>query len=335
MFAQIILFLAALLAEPSWSLVDSGVGSSIRGISAVDAQVCWIGTKSGIARTEDGGKNWRFTKIGGEDLDFRDLQAFDAQRCVAMSAGQGDASRIYRTADGGETWKLVYQNSVGEGFFNGLAFKDAQHGILAGDPVGGRLFLLATADGGASWRRLAEGSAPEMGEGEHAFAASGTHLSVNQSGHVWITSGGARARVFRSDDWGETWTSHDTPMIAGESSTGIFSIALRGDEGWAVGGDYEKESEGHDNAMRSRDGGKTWRLIQRKDGSAPFPFRSCIGLVGDRVAVAVGSSGTDISRDGGATWVPIPGGVGFHTLSVAGNAVWAAGADGRVAILQL
>ncbi|MGB0581049.1 MAG: WD40/YVTN/BNR-like repeat-containing protein, partial [Limisphaerales bacterium] len=128
-------------SELKWSLVKSGVTNSIRGISAVSQNVCWIGTKSGVARTVDGGKNWRFSKIGGDDLDFRDLHAFAAKRCVAMSAGTGRASRIYLTKDGGTTWKLTHQNTEPKGFFNGFAFRDDKHAMLAGDVVGGRLFL--------------------------------------------------------------------------------------------------------------------------------------------------------------------------------------------------
>ncbi len=335
MLSQIVLLLSALVAPPSWTLVNSGIDSSIRGISAVDARVCWIGTKSGVAVTTDGGESWRFTKIGGDELDFRDLHAFDAQHCVAMSAGEGESSRIYRSVDGGSTWKLVFQNNEAKGFFNGIAFKDDQHGLLAGDPIGGRLFLLATSDGGESWRRIAEGTAPEMVEGEHAFAASGTHLSVSKDGHAWVTSGGARASVFRSEDFGASWTSHRTPMIAGESSTGIFSIAFRGQHGVAVGGDYEKEAEGRDNAMCSRDGGASWQLITQAGGDAPFDFRSCVGFVSASVLVSVVPSGTDLSRDGGASWQTLAGEPGFHTLSIAGRTVWAAGSDGRVAYLKL
>jgi len=335
MLSQILLLFSALVATPSWTLVDSGVDSSIRGISAVDAQVCWIGTRSGVAVTTDGGERWRFTKIGGDELDFRDLHAFDAQRCIAMSAGEGDASRIYRSVDGGRTWELVFQNTEAKGFFNGIAFKDDQNGLLAGDPVGGRLFLLATSDAGESWQRIAEETAPQMVEGEHAFAASGTHLSVSKDGRAWVTSGGARARVFRSEDFGASWTSQRTPMIAGESSTGIFSIAFRGQHGVAVGGDYQKESEGRDNAMFSRDGGVGWQLITQAGGAAPFEFRSCVGFVSASVLVSVGPSGTDLSRDAGASWQTLAGEPGFHTLSIAGRTVWAAGSDGRVAYLKL
>jgi photosystem II stability/assembly factor-like uncharacterized protein len=123
-------------------------------------------------------------------------------------------------------------------------------------------------------------------------------------------------------------------MIAGEPSTGIFSIAFRGRNGIAVGGDYKKESEGSDNVMRSKDNGRSWQLVTGPKGGAPFPFRSAIGYLNANALVAVGPSGTNLSRDGGATWKSLPGDAGFHTLSIADQTVWAAGAKGRVGRLQ-
>ena len=37
---------------------------------------------------------------------------------------------------------------------NRIAFWDEKNGILAGDPVDGRLVVLRTADGGATWRAV-------------------------------------------------------------------------------------------------------------------------------------------------------------------------------------
>lgn len=136
----------------SWESQNSGVKTSIRALSAVDESVCWFGTGRGIiGRTTNGGKTWeRFLVKGAEDLEFRDVEAFDAQRCLAMSVGEGSASRVYRTIDGGKSWRLVYQNQAPRGFFDGMAFWDEKKGLLAGDPVGGHLFILRTSDGGAS-----------------------------------------------------------------------------------------------------------------------------------------------------------------------------------------
>lgn len=332
MIALLLLTLTLSSELPAWEMQDTGATSSIRSISAVDGNVCWFGTKSGVARTIDGGKSWVFTKIGGDDLDFRDLHALSDSECVAMSAGEGEASRIYRTTDGGQTWELCFQNTEPKAFFNGIAFRNEKQGVLAGDPVDGRLFLLSTEDGGVTWQRLAEEIAPEMVEGENSFAASGTHLAVDGEGRIWVTSGGVVARVFHSPDWGKTWETVQTPMIAGEASTGIFSIDFRdnGKTGIAVGGDYTKESEGKKNAMRSEDGGKSWLLIKTEDGGAPFPFRSCVRFLDEMTVLVLGPEGGDISRDGGETWKRLPGKSGFHTFDFKGRIVWAAGADGRV-----
>ena len=209
---------SAALAALTWDVQDSGVTTSIRGMDAVDANVCWFGTKGGVARTVDGGKSWQLFSIGddadGGMLDFRDVKALDTQRCVAMSAGAGGLSRVYHTVDGGVSWRLAYKNSHPGGFFNGMAFRDDDHGVLAGDPIDGRLFLLKTDDGGKNWRRAAPDTAPEMHDGEHGFAASGTHLAVTGGGRILVSTGGIRARVLLSGDWGASWQSIDTPMIS-------------------------------------------------------------------------------------------------------------------------
>ena len=49
--------------------------------------------------------------------------------------------------------------------------------------------------------------------------------------------------------------------------------------------------------------------------------------------MAVGPSGTDISRDDGRTWVPVAG-PGFHTFSAAGRVGFGAGERGLIGRLQ-
>lgn len=320
-----------------WEGQASGVEMSIRALCAVDEMTGWFGTGKGtIGRTSDGGKTWKlFVVKGAEELEFRDVEAFDAERCLAMSVGEGGASRIYRTVDGGKNWKLVFQNEAAEGFFDGMAFWDEKNGILAGDPVDGRLVILKTSDGGESWKAIEE--TPKMKEGEHAFAASGTHLTVAPGGHVWVGSGGTVARVFHSRDFGKTWSILETPMIAGEDSTGVFSLAFRDAlNGFAVGGDYTKEAEGGRNAFITSDGGKSWEPLKGDNDGSVFPFRSCVRYAGDsKRVIVVGPEGCDVSRDHGKSWRSF-GKEGFHTFSVGGGlkAVWAAGSEGRIARLR-
>ena len=64
-------------------------------------------------------------------------------------------------------------------------------------------------------------------------------------------------------------------------------------------------------------------------------FRSCVDYV-DGFYIAVGSSGTSYSHNNGTSWHPIDV-MGFHTLSIGGSreAIWAAGADGKIDRLSI
>jgi hypothetical protein len=169
------------------------------------------------------------------------------------------------------------------------------------------------------------------------FAASGTCLTVQGTNNAWIGTGGAtEARVLRTTDRGATWTEAATPIAAGSSSAGIFSIAFTDElHGIIVGGDYRKEQEPSANIALTADGGRTWAAA----GDAKLRgFRSGVVFIqgsGGREVIAVGPAGTDRSTDGGRTWSAL-GDVGFHAVSVdrTGRFVWAVGEQGRVARLS-
>lgn len=317
--------------ELSWQFQASGLTSSLRGICAVNDNLAWVsGTRGSFARTLDGGQTWIADSVAGAtNLDFRDVQAFSAERAILMSAGSGELSRIYITEDGGKNWQLKHLNETAEGFFNGMAFWDENNGILVGDPVNGQLFVMLTADGGNTWQPLPAASAPAVVHGEYGFAASGTNLAVHGKNHVWIATGGAIARVFHSDDRGKTWNVAVTPLVSGNASSGIFSIAFRDEShGVIVGGNYQEPNAAQANAAFTTDGGKSWELIKN-----PFSmeYRSCVAYLTSSLLVAVGPSGSDYSNDGGLTWARFSA-EGFHTLgfAVSTNIGWAAGAEGRV-----
>jgi len=170
-------------------------------------------------------------------------------------------------------------------------------------------------------------------DGEGAFAASGTCLVVQGDRNAWFCTGGAKtARVFRSTDQGRSWSAFDTPITAGSSSAGIFSLAFRdAGHGIAVGGDYKHPEQGGRILARTGDGGRTWSLPR---GPGPGAFRSVVVYVpgtSTPTLLAVGPTGADISNDDGETWEPLPG-PGFHAVGCAGpSAGWAVGEGGRIA----
>lgn len=303
-----------------WTSLPSPVKASLRGLSSPSPRVVWAsGTKSTVIRSMDGGATWTYANVPNTDLDFRDIQAFDAQTAVAMSAGPGAKSTLYHTRDGGASWTLAHQNTQEKGFFDGIAFWDKRRGILAGDPVDGRFTILATTDGGASWKPL---PGPPATEGEGAFAASGSSIAVQPGGLAWIGTGGEKGgRIFRSRDFGATWTAAETPIRHDSASSGIFSVAFRdARNGLAVGGDYRKTAEATGTMIRTTDGGRTWTPVEGLRG-----FRSAV-LFDGRQVIATGPEGSDVSNDLGATWRAVEG-QGFHALS----GRFASGADGRIA----
>lgn len=331
-----ILFARPRGASAQWQRQSSGTTVSLRGLSAVSDRVAWAsGTGGTIVRTTDGGVTWQVLTVPGADsLDFRDIEAFDERRAYVLSIGNGSASRIYKTVDGGLTWALQFTNADTAAFYDCFDFWSAERGIAMSDPVDGRLRVLGTSDGGATWTPHPVDRIPPAIAGEAAFAASGTCLVVRSPDNVWIASGGgSEARVYRSGTGGINWQVAATPIRGGAGVRGIFSIAFAdGLRGVAVGGDYQNPTDTAANVALTEDGGVTWQL----PAGRPFGYRSSVAYVpgtGGRVLVAVGTSGSDYSTDGGETWVPIDT-VAFNTIAFAAGrppAGWAVGPSGRVA----
>ena len=324
--------LSLFFATPHWSNQSSGVTARLRGVSAVSERVAWAsGSGSTVLRTNDGGTRWQKLTVTNDNVDFRDIDAVNAETAYVLSVGNGPASRIYKTSDAGATWTLQFKNEDPKAFLDAMSFWDADHGIVFGDSIDGQLDILITENGGNTWSRLSSPNLPPALPNEGAFAASGTNIAVVGKSHAWIGTGAAaKSRVLRTSDNGHTWQVSDTPVAAGQSS-GIFSIAFRDTKhGVIVGGDYTKEKEAVNNLAFTRDGGATWTLAKGLSG-----FRSVVAYVpGTKIIVAIGPAGSDFSTDDGQTWKPVDG-PGFDTFSfVQGKTIgWAAGAKGTLAKL--
>jgi photosystem II stability/assembly factor-like uncharacterized protein len=312
--------LSTIAAAQSWTPQTSGTTSSLRGIAAASDRVAWAsGTGGTYLLTTDGGATWKPAQVpGAEALDFRDVHALDERTAWLMAAGPGDKSRIYRTADAGAHWTPQFTNPDPAGFFDAIAFLDARRGLVLGDPVDGHLVVFATDDGGDHWRRV---ETPPALPNEGAFAASGTCLIVAGEREAWFGTGAAR--VFHTADGGRSWTIAQTPIRHDGPAAGIFSLAVADGRGVAVGGDYSKPQEDAHNVAITTDGGRSWI----EPASRPSGFRSAVLYVPSiRAWIAVGTSGSDLSTDGGQTWKRFDG--------TAYNAIawpWAVGPKGAIA----
>jgi photosystem II stability/assembly factor-like uncharacterized protein len=315
-----------------WAVQESGVDSNLRGLcvvaesSADEAATIWAsGSQGAVVRSTDSGKSWKKLRIPeAESLDFRGVQAFNANTAYVMSSGEGAQSRIYKTTDGGEHWKLQYQGGQNGFFLDALVCEDEKHCAALSDPVDGQFVILANMDG-EHWTELPRKNMPAALPKEGAFAASNSSLCV-EGKDIHFGTGGPAARVFASHDFGQTWTVVETPIVSGNASSGIFSLFCDEMTIVAVGGDYQDPGRAYKNAAVSRDGGKTWELATRLPGG----YRSAAGKYNGGY-VAVGPTGAETSVDG-LHWNFI-GKVNFNAYAFPfpGSVGWAVGPHGTVA----
>jgi photosystem II stability/assembly factor-like uncharacterized protein len=322
----VILFLAA-NASAQWVKQTVNTTASLRGLAVVNEKVVWAsGTGGTVIRTIDGGKTWKVMTVpGAERLDFRDIEAFDANTAYILSIGNGELSRIYKTTNGGKIWKLEFKNTNEKAFFDAIACWDNESCIAVSDPVDGKYVFIRNF-WGEKWS-VVESPGPAVArEGQAAFAASGTCLITTGVHHpAMLVTGGTAAEVIVTRDNGVWWDSFKTPIISGTAGSGIFSIAMWAPNGVIVGGNYEKPDEAKDNLAFTVDGGKTWKL-----GTGLTGYRSGVKYVDKQTIIAVGTNGSDISRDGGTTW-KILGKENLNAVQAMGKrAVWAVGPKGVV-----
>ncbi len=322
------------------SMMDqpSGTTELLQAISIVDDQTVWVsGHGATYARTVDGGQTWRAAvPPGAEGLQFRDVHAVDAQTAYLMSAGPGDASRVYKTTDGGESWTLQHTNPDADGFYDCMDFWDPEHGALYGDSVDATVVILTTSDGGKSWERVPAESLPAALSGEGGFAASGTCFVAGPDGRAWVGTGAASpARVLLTEDMGRTWVAVDAPL-AGAASAGITSVSfLDAMHGMVVGGEISNHEGRFDNVAVTEDGGQSWTLAGRSWMSGAAYGSSYVPGAPTPTVVIVGPSGADYSLDNGATWESLDSRAYWAVSFASPSAGWAVGPEGRITKLEL
>lgn len=273
--------------------------TSLRGLSVVTDKVVWVsGSNGSVGKTLDGGATWQWIKPKGyEKLDFRDIEAFNEKEAVVVNAGS--PAYILKTVDGGESWTESYKNVDTAIFLDGLGFWDKNKAIIFGDPIGNKMQLLKTIDAGKSWLNISDNLKFPLAKGEAAFAASGTTVKTLPGGKVWISSGGTVSNIYYSGDYGLNWQVFKCPIWQGENSTGPFGMDFYdAKNGVVVGGNYVKDKENSNNVLLTADGGKTWT----KPETPVLGYRSGVTYLDKNTLIATGTSGTDISTDGGKNW---------------------------------
>lgn len=320
-------FLAGICSaqDLQWKEFETHVKASLRGLSPVSEQVCWASGSGGTwLRTTDGGKTWDTGVIAGLDtVDFRSIHAFDENTAVVASAGQ--PAVIFRTVNGAKTWEKVHEEGP-DAFLDGITFLNESRGFIIGDPVDGDWMILETLDAGKSWKPLA--SFPSSEAGEAAFAASASSMITTENELIFGT-GGKISNLYFYHFETKVWKNENTPILQGEASQGIFALVKTENAVLAVGGDYKKLDFRENNAFRFSDQGFQIPL------HSPLGFRSGIAFSQkEKLIIAVGPSGSDLSKDDGLNWGFFSS-IGYHAIrsSLDQKSVWASGSQGRIGLL--
>jgi photosystem II stability/assembly factor-like uncharacterized protein len=312
------LFASVCAMHAQWQIEDSHTTADLRGIDNVGGGAAWAsGTNGTVLRTEDGGYLWQScsTPPGAEHLDFRGIQAFDANTAIVMSSGKGDLSRLYKTTDGCHSWKLVFTNPDKDGFWDAIKIDKENRGLLLGDPVGGEFALWRTSNGGESWTK--PGSplavlihARKALQDEGIFAASNSSLLIDGPRlTAFVTGGPSGARLFIAEeqlnksgangsirvDAHGGWSVHQLPLKSGSQSTGAFSVGYDNETSRfvVVGGDYKTPDDSTGTAASDGNPAET----------SPHGYRSAVAYdSATKTWITVGPNGTDISTDDGKNW---------------------------------
>jgi len=152
-----------------------------------NAQIIYIGSKSGVFKTEDGGMNWRniFSIKGGRrDVNFL---LFDPQDKNSLYAAT--ANGVYHSFNQGRNWSRIFKGK------NALENECTTLSILpSGIYLGTKQGLFISKDSGRSWRK-------ETGKigNTHVLAIS---YNLREPEYIYVAS---LDGVFKTQDAGKTW----------------------------------------------------------------------------------------------------------------------------------
>jgi photosystem II stability/assembly factor-like uncharacterized protein len=353
-----------------WQMQDSGTTSGLRGIDSVDGKVAWAsGTEGTVLKTTDGGAHWQKCAVpdgdkDGVSLDFRGVQAFNADNAIVMSSGKGKFSRLYKTTNGCKTWRLIFVNPDKDGFWDAFCFQTRHQipqgekipggmdGWLLGDPVDGRFSLFRSLNSGEDWFKQQNAGLHAQSSEQGAFAASNSSLLVDQGSPVFGSGGSGGAQLYsvteatvcvdgcsladlKFYEKAGKWLVEPLPIGRSVESSGIFSIASRFEPRppgardhvlVAVGGDYSQPGDESNTAAFKLNFDKPWTAST----IPPHGYRSTVQWSEPlKLWITAGTNGSDISRDDGRTWQPLEDG-NWNALSLP----FIVGPKGRIARLD-
>lgn len=320
------LSLTDIAAQSSIKILEQGRKTSIRGLSVVSNEIIWVsGSNGSVGKSVDGGNSWQWITVTGyEKSDFRDIEAFDENTALMMGITQ--PAVILKTTDGGTSWRKVFEDTAKAAFFDAMSFYNPKEGFVIGDPVSGTNFYgLRTNNYGESWEEIKQFyQLDTLQNGEAFFASSGSNIKHIDKDKIVAVTGGTYSRLIAS-----FIKPTQIPIIQGLAPTGANSIDIYKNKAAIVGGDFERDTLRMANCVLIHFSRKKLRI--QSPQTSPHGYRSCVIYLDENNLITCGTSGVDISSNGGMNWQLISN-ESFNVVQKAkrGNAVFFAGTNGKI-----
>jgi hypothetical protein len=234
---------------------------------------------------------------------------------------------LMRTIDGGNTWSTVFEDTAKSVFLDAMDFS-GNKAVVIGDPKKEIIWLAASADKGLNWVKADSTELHKTVAGEAFFAASGSNIKLLYGDTRVAVSGGKESCLYIEKK------RYPLMLSQGGETTGANSIAINPANpnlAFVVGGDFSHDTVSKKNSLRV----SLNPFSQEMPKSPPRGYRSCVEYINEKKMICCGTTGVDISVDGGLNWKGISD-KSFHVCRKAkyGQFVFLAGAHGTIALLK-
>lgn len=276
-----------------------------------DPNVVWIFATAGDGsgdfyqqwgRSLDGGETWTVgnINIGSTDLAIGDICAINATTAyiAVFPNAAGVTGGVWITTDSGATWQrqsTASFNTGTESFTNIIHFWDAQKGVTMGDPASGYFEIYTTTNGGTNWVRVPSSNIPTPLDGEYGY----TNNFEVYNNVIWFQTN--KGRLYKSTDFGLTWTAKSTPLTDWSGDAGGGLAMKDENNGIIVARDFR--------FFRTSDGGNNWVPEVPTGYFRNFEVAFVPGTVDTYVTTGEDPDGigrgSSISADGGVSWLDI------------------------------
>ena len=263
----------------TWTPVFDNEASYAIGVVTLDPNdplIVWVGTGEnnaqrsvangdGVYKSVDGGQSW--TNMGLKESGHISeiwVDPSDSDIVLVGAAGPlwspGGDRGLYKTTDGGETWNAILNVDQDTGVNTFVVDPRDSDTIVAstyqrrrhvwtsigGGPGSG---IHKTTDGGETWEEIETGLPSEDHMGRIGLAGA---PSAPDMIYAIIEASDAEKGVYRSTDFGETWTMQSDYMTTGPMYFNELVVDPR---------DPDRVYSLNAFTNVSEDGGKTWSLL--------------------------------------------------------------------------